>query len=127
MRRTGIYAILGFLALFVFLHLGFASERIEPRVVGTTMLGGIAFLMMTVSLLLSTRLPIFEEWFGGLDRMYQVHKVTGVLSALFVLSHFILVPKELPVGADVLANPLAPSAPLGMFALVLLMIGLAQS
>ena len=89
------------------------------------MLGGIAFLLMTCSIVLSTRLPAFEDWFGGLNRMYLVHKVAGVVSALFVLVHFFGVPKELPAGVDPVANALIPSVPLGMAALIVLVISLA--
>ena len=88
------------------------------------MLGGIAFLLMTSSIILSTRLEILEDWFGGLDRMYQVHRVAGVLAALTALMHFFGVPKELPVGIDPVANPLIPSSPLGMLGLIFLVIGL---
>lgn len=89
------------------------------------MLGGVAFLLMTCSIILSTRARFFEDWFGGLDRVYQVHKVSGVIAALFVLVHFFGVPKELPPGADPAINALVPSAPLGMLALIALILSLA--
>ncbi|WP_299350846.1 ferredoxin reductase family protein [uncultured Shimia sp.] len=124
LRKTGIYVFLGLIVVFVALHLGLASEQYDPRTTGTTMLGGIAFLLMTCSIILSTRLSIFENWFGGLDRMYQVHRVIGVFAALFALVHFFGVPKELPQGADPVLNVLVPSAPLGMLWLIFLVIGL---
>ena len=125
LNRKGVFAIFVLIAVFVVLHLGFAPEHHAPRTTGTTMLGGIAFLLMTCSIVLSTRLPVFEDWFGGLDRMYQVHKVAGVVSGLFVLVHFFGVPKELPAGVDPVANALVPSVPLGMGALIVLVISLA--
>lgn len=125
LKRQGVYAILALLVAFVVLHFAFAPSHIEPRAVGTTMIGGIAFLLMTTSIVLSTRIAAFEEWFGGLDRMYQVHKVAGTVALLFVLVHFFGVPKDLPVGVDPIANPVVPSAPLGMISLILLVIGLA--
>ena len=123
-NKKGVFAIIGLIAVFAALHLGFPPEQHDPRTTGTTMLGGVAFLLMTSSILLSTRLEVFEDWFGGLDRMYQVHRVAGVVAALTALVHFFAVPKELPPGVDPAANPLAPSAPLGMLALIFLMIGL---
>ena len=72
LKRQGLFGIFAVLAVFVALHLGLAPDHHSPRTSGTTMLGGIAFLLMTCSILLSTRLPWFEEIFGGLDRMYQV-------------------------------------------------------
>jgi predicted ferric reductase len=125
LNKKGVYAIVAFIALFVVLHLAFAPAHHAARTTGTTMLGGIAFLLMTCSMVLSTRLPAFEDWFGGLDRVYQVHKIAGVVAALFVLIHFFGVPKELPEGADPIANALLPSVPMGMGALIILVISLA--
>jgi predicted ferric reductase len=88
------------------------------------MLGGVALLLMTVCIVLSTRAKVLEDLFGGLDRMYQVHRVVGVCAALVALSHFFVVPKELPPGADPASNSLVPSVPLGILGLVFLVIGL---
>ncbi|MCV6592071.1 MAG: ferredoxin reductase family protein [Silicimonas sp.] len=124
LKRQGIYIIAGVIALFVALHLGFPPDHHAPRTTGTVMMGGIAYLLMTCAILLSTRLAVFEDWFGGLDRMYQVHRMVGVLAALTALVHFFAVPRELPPGVDPIANALAPSAPLGMLGLIFLVIGL---
>ncbi len=124
LKRNGFYAIGGLVLVFAVLHLSFAPEQHDPRTTGTVMLGGIAFLLMTSSIVLSTRLEVLEDWFGGLDRMYQVHRIAGVLAALTALVHFFGVPKELPEGVDPLTNALAPSAPLGMLGLIFLVIGL---
>lgn len=125
LKKQGPLAIIGLILVFVVLHLAFPPAQHEPQTTGTTMLGGVAFLLMTCSIVLSTRLEVFENWFGGLDRMYQVHKVAGVVSALFVLVHFFAVPKELPPGVDPVLNALAPSGPMGMLAMILLVISLA--
>lgn len=124
LHKRGVYAIIGLITVFILLHLGFAPEHHEPRATGTTMLGGIAFLLMTTSIVLSTRLTVFEDLFGGLDRMYQVHRVAGVITALTALVHFFGVPKELPAGVDPIVNSIFPSGPLGMLGLILLVIGL---
>ena len=60
------------------------------------MLGGVAFLLMTASILLSTRLAIFEDMFGGLDRIYQVHRTAGVIASIFVLWISLPRPKNYP-------------------------------
>ena len=124
LKRKGVFVIVGLIIAFAALHLGLPPEHHTPRTTGTTTLGGIAFLLMTCSILLSTRLDIFEDWFGGLDRMYQVHRVAGVFAALTALVHFFAVPKDLPVGVDPVANALVPSAPMGMLALIGLVVGL---
>lgn len=124
LKRRGLMAIAALLGVFILLHVLFPPAAHETRTTLTTMLGGIAFLLMTSSILLSTRLTVVEDWFGGLDRMYQVHRVAGVFTALFALVHFFGVPKELPEGVDAALNSLVPSAPLGMLGLIFLVIGL---
>lgn len=124
LRLQGVNFILGTIILFMILHIGLAPEHHDIRITGTTMLGGIAFLLMTISVILTTRLNIFESIFGGLDRMYQVHRVAGTSVAIFALFHFVGVPKELPVGVDSALNSLIPSAPFGMASMVLLVLGL---
>lgn len=125
LQRQGIVLIILILAAFAGLHFGLAPEAHDPRTIGTTAIGGFAFLLMTVSVVLSTRLQAAEALFGGLDRMYQVHKMCGVIAGLLVLVHFFGVPKELPPGVDPVVNSMFPSAPLGMAALALLVISLA--
>lgn len=124
LRFQGIIAIVGLIALFMILHLGFAPEQHDTRTTMTTLLGGVAFLLMTTSVVLTTRLDVLETLFGGLDRMYQVHRIAGTSVAIFALVHLIGVPKELPEGVNAIANPLMPSAPLGIASLAFLVIGL---
>jgi len=127
LRLQGINIIVTILALFVVLHLGLAPEHHDLKTTVATMLGGIAFLLMTVSVLLSTRLEVFEEWFGGLDRVYQVHRVAGSLVGILVVVHFAGVPNVLPEGTDPTSNPLFPSSQLGKVSMVLLVVGLFVS
>lgn len=56
LHKRGPFAILGVIIIFAALHLGFVTDQHAPRTTGTTMLGGIAFLLMTTSIALSTRL-----------------------------------------------------------------------
>ena len=124
LNRNGVWALFAIIAIFVIVHMtGTPADR-HPSITGSIMLGGIAFLFMTVSILLSTRLAIFEDMFGGLDRSYQVHRTAGVIASLFVLVHFFTSPKELPAGADPIANAMVPSSPMGMLAMIFLIIGL---
>lgn len=127
LRLQGINTIIAAIALFIIVHWGFVPEHHTVTTTATTMLGGIAFLLMTVSVILATRLEVFEEWFGGLDRMYQVHRVAGTFAGILVIGHFVGVPKTLPKGVDPALNPLNPSSPLGKVAMVLLVIGILVS
>ncbi|SLN13419.1 Flavohemoprotein [Roseovarius albus] len=124
LRLQGINAIIALIAVFALLHLAFVPDAHTFRTTISTLLGGIAFLLMTCSVILATRLEVFEEMFGGLDRMYQVHRVAGTFTAVFALVHFFFIPKELPAGVDPVANSTFPSAQIGMAAMVLLVIGL---
>lgn len=124
LKGKGICVIIGLIFGFAVLHLAFPPAQHGPRTTGAVMLGGTAFLLMTCSIILSTRLEALEDWFGGLDRMYQVHRIAGVFAALTALVHFFGVPKELPEAVDPIANAVAPSAPLGMLGLIFLVIGL---
>ncbi len=123
--KAGILSIVFLISAFAVLHIVFSPIQIETSVAISTLLGGVAFILMTVTIFLSTRAAFLEDVFGGLDRMYQVHKVCGVLSALFVLIHFFLAPKELPSNLLNSDLTLVPSAPLGMIAMILLVISLA--
>jgi len=121
-NRTGIYGIIAILALFALLHLGIVDERNSPRVLGATFIGGIAFLLMATSIFLATRPAFLEDAFGGLDRMYVVHKTCGTIAGVLVLLHFFAAPKELPKRVPDDTSVLFPSAPIGMLALILLVI-----
>ena len=124
LNKRGILGIVLVLAVFIGLHFGFAPDHHQPRTTGTVMLGGVAFLLMTAAIFLATRLRFLEGAFGGLDRMYQVHKFCGIIAGFVILVHFFGVPKELPEGADPALNSLAPSGPLGMLAMIVLVLSL---
>lgn len=124
LRLQGVNAIIALITAFVLLHLAFSPEQHTVRTTLSTLLGGIGFLLMTCSVVLATRLDIFEEMFGGLDRVYQVHRVAGTFTAVFALVHFFSIPKELPPGVDAVVNSTFPSAQIGMASMVLLVIGL---
>lgn len=123
--KPGSLGIIGILAVFAILHLTGPMPAAGTRALVATLVGGFAFLLMSIAIVLSTRPVYLEGAFGGLDRMYRVHRICGVSAGLLVLLHFIAAPGDLPPGVDAAANPLVPSAPLGMIALVLLVISLA--
>lgn len=50
--------------------------------------GIMAFVAMTASLLLSSKLRLINNIFGGLDKSYWLHKLNGYLIAFLVLIHF---------------------------------------
>lgn len=123
--RSGVLAIFLVLVAFAAIHLGFSQSLVGTQATATSLVGGIAFLLMTTSIFLATRPRLVEDAFGGLDQMYQVHKKCGVVAGLLVLVHFFMSPKEMPPEFAEFAGELAPSAPLGMIAMILLIISLA--
>lgn len=49
--------------------------------------GTMAFSLMTANMLLATRPVLIEQWVGGLDRVYELHKWTGAAILALVLVH----------------------------------------
>ena len=49
--------------------------------------GAMAVTAMSLTLILATRPRILEPLFGGLDKMYQVHKWLGISALVLMLSH----------------------------------------
>ena len=47
----------------------------------------LAITLLSVNFVLSTRARFLEEAFGGLDRMYKVHKLVGKAALLFAILH----------------------------------------
>ncbi|WP_371169535.1 ferric reductase-like transmembrane domain-containing protein [Aliiroseovarius sp. 2305UL8-7] len=124
LRKQGPLIIFAIIAIFIAVHFGLAGPSFDPSVAGPAMLGGAAYLLMTCSIFLATRAAFLEDLFGGLDRMYQVHKFCGIFALLLILPHFFLAPKDLPEGTDAVVNSLTPSAPAGMLAMILLILSL---
>ena len=69
--------------------------------------------------LMATRARWVEYLFGGLDKMYLIHRRSGVIAVFLLLSHFIVVPRDLV--------EFNPGKPLGFYAFVLIIIGVVLS
>lgn len=54
--------------------------------------GSGSVICMALALLLSARPRAVETWFGGLDRMYKLHKYLGVAALLLFIAHYATVP-----------------------------------
>ncbi|MDG1309937.1 MAG: ferredoxin reductase family protein [Flavobacteriaceae bacterium] len=68
--------------------------------------------------LMATRAKWVERIFGGLDKMYLIHRRSGVIAVFLLLAHFLIVPR---------AAEFNPGKPLGFYALVLILIGVILS
>ena len=69
--------------------------------------------------LMATRAKWVERIFGGLDKMYLIHRRSGVIAVVLLLAHFIVVPRDL--------TEFTPGKPLGFYALVLILVGVLLS
>jgi len=65
--------------------------------------------------LMSTRAKWVEKLFGGLDKMYVIHRRSGVIAVALLLAHFLVVPRDLV--------EFTPGKPMGFYALLLILIG----
>lgn len=52
--------------------------------------GLLAALFVCAEFLLATRMRVLERLFGGLDKVYRTHAITGALAFLFMLNHPVL-------------------------------------
>lgn len=52
--------------------------------------GLLAALFVCAQFILATRMRVLETLFGGLDKVYKTHAITGALAFLFMLNHPVL-------------------------------------
>ena len=74
--------------------------------------GIIAMGVMSISMLLAVRPARFEPIFGGLDKMYRLHKWLGITGLVFSIMHWAI--KESPgwlSGLGLIARPNRPKGP----------------
>lgn len=69
--------------------------------------------------LMATRAKWVERIFGGLDKMYLIHRRSGIIAVFLLLAHFIIVPRDL--------TEFNPGKPLGFYAFALILIGVLLS
>lgn len=69
--------------------------------------------------LMATRAKWVERIFGGLDKMYLIHRRSGIIAIVLLIAHFIVVPRDL--------TAFTPGKPLGLYAFVLILLGVILS
>jgi len=91
------------------------GESPVQRVLGE-MLSSWVITVIGFNLLMTTRLRWVERIFGGLDKMYVIHRRSGILAGVLLLLHFGIVPRypEFFIGK-----------PLGFVAMALMLAGIA--
>lgn len=51
------------------------------------MVPGVALTTLSLTFILSTRLPLLEKWFHGIEKMYSLHKFMATFSMVLLLLH----------------------------------------
>ncbi len=86
MRIFGIVLIIVASALPLYWFYPMAVKHGFPAVF-SQYIGVVALILMCFTQLLATRLVVLESIFGGLDRMYVLHKWLGIIALAAVLLH----------------------------------------
>lgn len=115
LKSRGSLFILAFIAVYSIGHLGvMVSKDVELKNAMFYWAGAVSLICMAFAILISVRPRAVEGHFGGLDRMYQVHKWLGITAMLCFALHFGLSfgdggEAEAPVAGLTTADSAAPA------------------
>lgn len=120
-RNIGVFVILLCVVLTVVVWLVFPPENdgrpnFERQYAGEV-IGSINIVLMSFALFLSTRPKWAEPYFGGLDKMYVIHRQLATAAFLLLFVHVLTVP--ISVSGWALGNYLAVIAFVGIVSIVL--------
>ena len=91
--RTGLLAVAALFVVYAGLYWQYVIAAAMPFDAQISyFLASCAVICMAVGLLLSARPRPVESSFGGLDRMYKLHKYLGVATLLLFIAHYATVP-----------------------------------
>ena len=91
--RKGVWAIFLVFAAYAALYFNHVIAAGMPLVAQLSyFVGSSAAICMAIGVILAARPRVSEMSFGGLDKMYTVHKYLGVAALLLFLTHFATVP-----------------------------------
>ena len=133
-RGVAVLAILCLVPAFLWATAAPLGPRFTDASSSLTALG-VAFGLAGISafalnVILGTRLRTVERVFGGLDKMYSVHRVLGRVAFLLLVGHALLVISgAAAVSADNAVRLVDPSrgwtAPIGLIALLAMTVSIA--
>ncbi|RLD37202.1 MAG: hypothetical protein DRI89_15430 [Bacteroidetes bacterium] len=75
--------------------------------------------VFAANFLMATREKWVERLFGGLDKMYLIHRRSAIIAVALLILHFVFVPRDL--------TEFNPGKPLGFYALILILLGVIIS
>jgi predicted ferric reductase len=82
-------------------------------------LGTTAILLFSCSLIIATKAPFLERFFGGLDRMYIWHRWSAIAGVVLLFPHYVLVTSVKDTIKSTLGNALGFLALFGLVCLLL--------
>lgn len=122
MLKQEIYFPIIILVHFVFwvvdLYLYNGSYEYTSKHIAGEVFSSWVVTVFAANFLMATRARWVENIFGGLDKMYIIHRRSGVIAVVLLLFHFIVVPRD-PV--------FTIGKPLGFISLALILIGIVIS
>ena len=65
-----------------------------PQRVAAEFLSTSALLVMSTNLMLVTRAKPFEDFFGGLDKVFMSHRLNGLTAVTLLSTHFLVMPES---------------------------------
>ncbi|MEP1206215.1 MAG: ferric reductase-like transmembrane domain-containing protein [Rhizobiaceae bacterium] len=86
MRPIGLLIVAALLAAPLIEFAPLTAQH-DPSAVFSQYIGCVALIAMAIGQVLATRLPFVEPLFGGLDRVYVLHKWLGIGALAAVLIH----------------------------------------
>ena len=122
MRVFGLVVVVGSILIPTpwFWALG---QNHEPLAVFSQYTGSVALILMGIAQLLATRWPGLEVIFGGLDRIYVLHKWLGISAMAAVLVHDTVDADILGIRAETVLSNLAETAgEISLYGLLILII-----
>jgi predicted ferric reductase len=108
------------LVLWAVVPVGDGSRTDLTRQLIGEAIGSTAVVLLATTLALSTRARFLEPYFGGLDKMYRVHRQAGQAAMLLLTLHVVTTPWRLTQGGGVPAGLIAFA---GLLALTGLTVG----
>lgn len=86
MRPIGIILIIAALLVPLYWYVGWIAGP-NGSAQFSQYIGSVSIIAMGISMMLSTRIIGLEPIFGGLDRIYVIHKWLGILAVVAILIH----------------------------------------
>jgi predicted ferric reductase len=122
MRLTGIVVVLTALLVPLIWFVPLAAKH-DPVAIFSEYLGATALIAMAFSQLLATRFKLLQTVFGGLDRIYVLHKWLGIGAIVAVLLHDTVDADVAGLGRETALSDLAETfGEIGLYGLLILTV-----